>query len=131
MNIGFLQFLTASGGDWVIYLLIAFSIIAFAVIIERVVIVTRQYKYQEKTLSALTERLEMGPKEALKSEGRKLVARFELLDTLKGFPEILGLILSSKPSLHPLEAVQFGFLVVLSRMLEEKRSGTGSDGISM
>ena len=53
------------------------------------------------------------------------------MDTLKGLPEILGLVLSSERSLYPLEAVQFGFLVVLSRMLEEKRSGTGSDGISV
>ena len=67
MHLGFLQFLTASGGDWVIYLLIVFSMIAFAVIIERLIIVNRTYKYQEKTLTGLTERLEMGPKEMLKT----------------------------------------------------------------
>jgi biopolymer transport protein ExbB len=66
-HLGFLQFLTASGGDWVIYLLIVFSIIAVAVIIERVVVVTRQAKYQESTLTGITERLELGSKEVLKS----------------------------------------------------------------
>jgi hypothetical protein len=53
------------------------------------------------------------------------------LDTLNAFPEILGLVLSSQRSLYPLEAVQFGFLVVFSWMLEEKCGGTRSDGISM
>jgi biopolymer transport protein ExbB/TolQ len=66
-QLGFLQFLTASGGNWVIYLLIVFSVIAVAVIIERIVIVTRACRYQEKTLMSLTDKLESGPEEVLKS----------------------------------------------------------------
>jgi biopolymer transport protein ExbB/TolQ len=66
-HLGFLNFLTASGGDWVIYLLIFFSVVAVAVIIERMIVVSRQYRYQESTLTGLSERLEMGPKEMLKS----------------------------------------------------------------
>lgn len=61
-----LQFLSASGGDWVIYLLIAFSVLAVAVIIERVVVVTKQARYQEGALAPATEKLEGGPREILK-----------------------------------------------------------------
>ena len=66
-QLGFLQFLTASGGNWVIYLLIVFSMIAVAVIIERIVVVTRQCRYQDAALAAITDKLELGPKEVLKS----------------------------------------------------------------
>ena len=53
-QLGFLQFLTASGGNWVIYLLIVFSVIAVAVIIERIVVVTRQCRYQDAALTVIT-----------------------------------------------------------------------------
>ncbi len=66
-HLGFLQFLTASGGDWVIYLLVFFSVVAVAVIIERIVVVTRSARYQDSVLTGITERLEMGSKEVLKS----------------------------------------------------------------
>src|SRR5579883_339809 len=59
-HLPFLQALTATGGDWVIYLLFVFSIIAVTVIIERITVVTRQFKYQEKILPSVTERLEAG-----------------------------------------------------------------------
>ncbi len=63
---GFLGFLTMSGGGWVIYLLIAFSIVAVAVIIERLVVVNRVFAYQESALMAVTERLGVGTGELLK-----------------------------------------------------------------
>ena len=66
-HLAFLNFITASGGDWVIYLLVVFSIIAIAVIIERLIVVGCSVRYQEATLTGLTERLEMGPKEMLKT----------------------------------------------------------------
>ena len=66
-QLGFLQFITASGGDWVIYLLILFSMLAVAVIIERIVVVTRQCRYQDAALTDLTDKLESGPKEVLKT----------------------------------------------------------------
>src|SRR5579885_149765 len=59
-QLGFLRILTQTGGDWVIYLLLGFSVIAVAVIIERLVVVTKQARYQDKTLLMLTERLEVG-----------------------------------------------------------------------
>ncbi len=59
-HLGFLRLLTESGGDWVIYLLVAFSVVAVAVIIERLVVVTKQFKYQEATLLMMSERLETG-----------------------------------------------------------------------
>jgi biopolymer transport protein ExbB/TolQ len=59
-HLGFLKPLMESGGDWVIYLLVMFSVVALAVIIERIIVVTRQFKYQESTLMGLTERLEAG-----------------------------------------------------------------------
>jgi biopolymer transport protein ExbB len=55
-----LHALTHSGGDWVIYLLIAFSVVAVAVILERLLVIMRQWRYQERSLLALTERLETG-----------------------------------------------------------------------
>ena len=55
-----LQKLAQSGGDWVIYLLIAFSVAAVGLIIERLFVITKQWKYQEQSLLAVTERLENG-----------------------------------------------------------------------
>ena len=66
-QLGFLQFITASGGDWVIYLLIVFSMVAVAAIIERIVVVSRQCRYQDAALTDITDKLESGPKEVLKS----------------------------------------------------------------
>jgi biopolymer transport protein ExbB len=62
-HLGLLNSLTQSGGDWVIYLLLAFSVLAVAVIIERMVVVTRESRYQERMMMALTERLEQGADE--------------------------------------------------------------------
>jgi len=59
-QLGFLRLLTQTGGDWVIYLLLAFSVVAVAVIIERLVVVNKQARYQDKTLLMLTDRLETG-----------------------------------------------------------------------
>ncbi len=64
-NLPFLQLLTSTGGGWVIYLLFALSILALAVIIERAVIVTRQYKYQEKILPSLADKIEESSPDAL------------------------------------------------------------------
>jgi len=62
-----LQFLSAGGGDWVIYLLLLFSVLAVAVIIERVMVVTREAQYQESVLAAATAKIEEGPREVLKA----------------------------------------------------------------
>lgn len=59
-HFGTMKNLAQSGGDWVIYLLVAFSVVAVALIIERLIVVNRQYKYQETVLLASTERLETG-----------------------------------------------------------------------
>jgi biopolymer transport protein ExbB len=52
--------LSQSGGAWVIYVLLAFSVLAVAVIVERLIVVSRQCRYQEQSLLALSERLETG-----------------------------------------------------------------------
>src|SRR6266478_39419 len=66
-NFPFIQLLTSTGGSWVIYLLFLLSILALAVIIERSIIIVRQFKYQVATLSLLTEKLEdESPQVALK-----------------------------------------------------------------
>jgi biopolymer transport protein ExbB len=57
-NIPFIQLLTSTGGNWVIYLLFALSVLALAVIIERAVIISRQYTYQSKILPSLADKLE-------------------------------------------------------------------------
>src|SRR5579872_2997959 len=57
-NLPFLQLLTSTGGGWVIDLLFGLSVLALAIMIERAVIITRQYKYQAGVLPSLTERLE-------------------------------------------------------------------------
>jgi len=62
-NIPFIALLTSTGGGWVIYLLFALSILALAVIIERTVVINRQFRYETKILPPLMERLEEGPPE--------------------------------------------------------------------
>src|ERR1035438_174710 len=57
-NLPFLQLLISTGGSWVIYLLFVLSVMAVAVIIERTIIIGRQYKYQEKILPSLSEEME-------------------------------------------------------------------------
>lgn len=64
-NIPFIALLTSTGGGWVIYLLFALSILALAVIIERTIIINRQYSYQVKVLPTLMEKLEEGPAEGI------------------------------------------------------------------
>ena len=64
-NLPFLQLLTSTGGGWVIYLLFALSILALAVIIERTIIINRQFRYQLKVLPELMEKLEEGPAEGI------------------------------------------------------------------
>jgi len=64
-NIPFIQLLTSTGGTWVIYLLFALSILALAVIIERAVIISRQFTYQSKILPSLADKLEESSPEAL------------------------------------------------------------------
>jgi biopolymer transport protein ExbB len=49
----FLHKLTETGGNWVIYLLLASSVLALAVIIERVLVITRRHKEQGDTLDKL------------------------------------------------------------------------------
>jgi biopolymer transport protein ExbB len=57
-NLPFIQLLTGTGGSWVIYLLFGLSVLALAVIIERSIIVNRQFLYQVKMLPVLMEKLE-------------------------------------------------------------------------
>ncbi len=64
-NLPFLQLLTSTGGGWVIYLLFVLSVLAVAVIIERVVIINRQFAYQSKVIPSLTDKLEEGSPEGL------------------------------------------------------------------
>jgi biopolymer transport protein ExbB len=64
-NLPFLQLLTSTGGSWVIYLLFGLSVVALAVIIERAVIIGRQFTYQSKTLPGLADKLEESSPEAL------------------------------------------------------------------
>jgi biopolymer transport protein ExbB len=67
-NIPFIQLLTSTGGSWVIYLLFALSILALAVIIERWIVINRQFDYQDETLPPLIEKLDEGkPSAILKS----------------------------------------------------------------
>jgi hypothetical protein len=71
------------------------------------------------------------PKQALKGEGSKLVAGFELLDTLNGFPKILGLVFSFQRAPNPFEPIKLGFLVVLWWVLQQKPGGTRSNRVSV
>jgi biopolymer transport protein ExbB/TolQ len=64
-NLPFLQLLTSTGGSWVIYLLFVLSVLAVAVIIERTIVIGRQFKYQEKMLASLSEKLEEESPEGL------------------------------------------------------------------
>ena len=64
-NLPFLQLLTSTGGGWVIYLLFALSVLALAVIIERTIIINRQFKYSSDILPSLTETLEEDSPEKL------------------------------------------------------------------
>src|ERR1700690_3680170 len=64
-NLPFIQLLTSTGGSWVIYLLFMLSILAVAVIIERVVIISRQFAYQSKVIPSLTDKLEEGSPDGL------------------------------------------------------------------
>src|SRR5689334_3012173 len=64
-NIPFIQLLTSTGGSWVIYLLFLLSILALAVIIERAVIINRQFTYQSNVLPALADKLEESAPEGL------------------------------------------------------------------
>jgi biopolymer transport protein ExbB/TolQ len=66
-HLGFLKNIAFAGGDWVIYILFFFSVLAVSVIIERIIIVNRTSNYQEKILPELTKKLEEGPEEALKA----------------------------------------------------------------
>ncbi len=69
-NIPFIQLLTSTGGGWVIYLLLALSVLALAVIIERSIIVVRQFKYQVIVLPIMMEKLEKESPQALLSSLR-------------------------------------------------------------
>jgi len=62
-NIPFIALLTSTGGGWVIYLLFALSVLALAVIIERTLVINRQFRYETKILPPLMEKLEEGPPE--------------------------------------------------------------------
>lgn len=53
MNLSFLHKLTETGGDWVIYLLLATSVMALTVIIERLLVIMRRHKEQGATLDRL------------------------------------------------------------------------------
>ena len=53
MNLSFLHKLTETGGDWVIYLLLGTSVLALAVIIERLLVIMRRHKEQGATLDLL------------------------------------------------------------------------------
>lgn len=57
-NIPLVHVMTQTGGSWVIYLLFALSVLAVAVIIERFIIVDRQYRYQIGEIGTLTRNLE-------------------------------------------------------------------------
>lgn len=64
-NLPFLQLLTSTGGSWVIYLLFILSVLAVAVIIERTIIINRQFRYQEKMLPSLADKIEESSPDAL------------------------------------------------------------------
>ena len=64
-NIPFIRLLTGTGGNWVIYLLFVLSVIALAVIIERVVVVVRQFQYQISALPVAMKKLEEGSPQTL------------------------------------------------------------------
>ncbi len=52
-QLSFLRALTETGGNWVIYLLLAASVAALAVIIERALVITRRHREQGDTLDQL------------------------------------------------------------------------------
>jgi len=53
----FLRFLAEAGGSWVIVLLIACSVFSIAIIIDRVLVVYRQARYQNNVLPDLLDRM--------------------------------------------------------------------------
>jgi biopolymer transport protein ExbB/TolQ len=89
-NLPFLQLLTSTGGSWVIYLLFMLSVLAVAVIIERTIVIGRQFNYQEKVLPTLTQKLEdetpEGVQRALRPDSILYRIAKELIDhASKGF----------------------------------------------
>jgi len=92
-NLPFIQLLTTTGGTWVIYVLFALSILALAVIIERTIIITRQFKYSDDILPSLTEKIENESPEkllaALRTDSILFRIAKELIDhSSKGFESL-------------------------------------------
>jgi biopolymer transport protein ExbB len=92
-NLPFLQLLTSTGGSWVIDLLFGLSVLAVAVIIERTLIIGREYRYQDGVLPSVSDQLENGSPEALLKSLRpdSILYRVtkELLDNAsKGFQSL-------------------------------------------
>jgi biopolymer transport protein ExbB/TolQ len=81
-NVPFIQLLTSTGGGWVIYLLLALSVLALAVIIERMIIITRQSKYQTQVLPMVMEKLENGSPQDLLTSLRRDSILFRLTQEL-------------------------------------------------
>ncbi len=64
-SIPMMQILTSTGGTWVIYLLFLLSVLAVAVMIERTIIINRQFKYQAAEIPQLLDKLENNPPETV------------------------------------------------------------------
>ena len=78
MNLSFLHKLTETGGDWVIYLLLGTSVLAVAVIIERLLVITRRHKEQGATLNLLASQ----PAEAGIDDIRKGLQKGSVLERI-------------------------------------------------
>ena len=78
MNLSFLHKLTETGGDWVIYLLLGTSVLAVAVIIERLLVITRRHKEQGATLDLLASQ----PAEAGIDDIRKGLQKGSVLERI-------------------------------------------------
>jgi biopolymer transport protein ExbB len=66
-NMPLVNILTSTGGSWVIYLLLFLSVLALAVIIERVIIINRQFGYQTKIMPDLLKQMETSARDTVES----------------------------------------------------------------
>lgn len=72
MNIGLLRGLALTGGDWVIWLLLACSVLAVAVIIERGILLRRETLALDELRARLLGKLGQAELKALAEEARRI-----------------------------------------------------------
>jgi biopolymer transport protein ExbB len=128
-HLSFLKSFANSGGDWVIYLLIAASVWSVAVIIERFAVIARQSNLRDDWKKKAVDELKNVPPQSreqelqilLDLEKRKLEKRLLVLGTLGNnapFIGLLGTVLGVIRAFHDLAATAGGPEVVMQGLSE-------------